>query len=153
VIKLWDVAMGQLVLTFKRHAGSVCSIACSRDGTRAVSGGSGDKTVKLCDVSTGRPCTLFSTQKGFSVSFSPDGARVVPGGADKILRVRDATTGRMVRSFEAHSSAITSVAFSPEGARLCWPECINNRIRKSAKMASYVVKEKADSAQIRECVS
>ena len=51
-----------------------------------------------------------------SVAFSPDGARVLSDGADKTLRLWDAGTGALIRTFGGHSSWVTSVAFSPDGA-------------------------------------
>ena len=52
------------------------------------------------------------------VAFSPDGAQVLSGGYDKSLKLWDATTGRLLRSFEGHSDEVTSVAFSPGTGRL-----------------------------------
>jgi WD40 repeat protein len=53
-----------------------------------------------------------------SVSFSPDGARVLTGGGDATLRLWDAATGALLRTFKGHSSSVESVAFSPDGARV-----------------------------------
>src|SRR5271165_6057968 len=66
--------------TLKGHTGFVFSVACSPDGKTLVSG-SGDQTIKLWDMATGKE---RSTLKGhmwgvWSVAFSPDGKRLASG--------------------------------------------------------------------------
>jgi WD40 repeat protein len=53
-----------------------------------------------------------------SAAFSPDGTRLLSGSQDKTVKLWDAATGRLLRTFEGHSDAVASVAFSPDGARV-----------------------------------
>ena len=53
-----------------------------------------------------------------SAAFSRDGTRLVSGSQDKTVKLWDAATGRLLRTFEGHSDAVTSVVFSPDAARL-----------------------------------
>lgn len=54
-----------------------------------------------------------------AVAFSPDGARIVSGGDDKMLRVWDASTGQpMGAPMQGHTRTVTSVAFSPDGTHI-----------------------------------
>src|ERR1700732_5116023 len=53
-----------------------------------------------------------------SVAFSPDGARVLTGSADKTARLWDAATGKEIRGFTGHEDVVMSAAFSPHGARV-----------------------------------
>src|SRR5262249_20062296 len=49
------------------------------------------------------------------VAFSPDGLSMLSGSVDSTLRLWDAATGRLLRTFEGHSSIVTSVGCSPDG--------------------------------------
>jgi WD40 repeat protein len=53
-----------------------------------------------------------------AVAFSPDGALIVSGSDDHMVRVWHVPTGRLVRRLEGHSSAVTAVAFSPDGTAI-----------------------------------
>ena len=53
-----------------------------------------------------------------SVSFSPDGKRIVSGSYDNTLKVWDAQTGQETLTLKGHSEAVTSVDFSPDGKRI-----------------------------------
>ncbi|KIJ39191.1 hypothetical protein M422DRAFT_175509 [Sphaerobolus stellatus SS14] len=61
--------------------------------------------------------TLTGHQAGInSVSFSPDGERVVSGSYDQTIRIWNAHTGELVSGpFQGHTDSISSVAFSPDG--------------------------------------
>ncbi|BDM78830.1 AAA-like domain-containing protein [Acaryochloris marina] len=54
-----------------------------------------------------------------SVSFSPDGTRIVSGSSDNTVRIWDAKTGRPIgEPLKGHWSAVFSVSFSPDGTRI-----------------------------------
>ncbi|KAF7968096.1 hypothetical protein HWV62_31995 [Athelia sp. TMB] len=54
-----------------------------------------------------------------SVSFSPDGSRIVSGSSDKTVRVWDLVTGQQALSpLEGHQDKVWSVSFSPDGSRI-----------------------------------
>ena len=53
-----------------------------------------------------------------SVSFSPDGTRIVTGSADQTAKVWDARTGTALLELKGHTGAVTSVSFSPDGTRI-----------------------------------
>ena len=52
------------------------------------------------------------------VAYSPDGTRIVSGGADKTLKMWDSATGAEVRLLKGHTVAVYSVGYSPDGKRI-----------------------------------
>lgn len=53
-----------------------------------------------------------------SLAFSPDGRLLLSGGHDGTLKLWDAETGQLLRTWLAHAQWIRSVAFSPDGRRM-----------------------------------
>ena len=53
-----------------------------------------------------------------SVAFSPEGARFATASLDFTIKLWDAATGRLLRTFEGHTKSVNSIAFSPDGSRL-----------------------------------
>jgi len=53
-----------------------------------------------------------------SVTFSPDGKRVVSGSDDNSVRIWDAESGEQLRQLDGHGSSVWSVAFSLDGKRV-----------------------------------
>jgi tetratricopeptide (TPR) repeat protein len=50
-----------------------------------------------------------------SVSFSPDGRRLLTGSKDKTVRLWDVATGEEAARFEGHTDKVWSVLFTPDG--------------------------------------
>lgn len=115
-IKLWDVASGRAIKTFKGHTDWVNSIAFSPDSRYALSGSS-DKMMKLWEVTSGRELRNFSGHSGSvtTVTFSPDGKNVLSGSEDSSLILWDITNGKEIRIYEGHSYRVNAVAYSPDG--------------------------------------
>jgi WD40 repeat protein len=101
------------------HIGQVRCAAFSRDGTRAVTGGSYG-TARLWDVKTGT--ALFELQGHtaavVSAAFSPDGSRVVTASSDDTARLWNAKTGAAISVLRGHGGPVISASFSPDGSRV-----------------------------------
>src|ERR1022692_2294701 len=108
----------RLLLTLKGHSDAVSDVAVTPDGKRAVSA-SGDKTLKLWDLRTGRTlCTLEGhSDSVLGVAVTPDGKRAVSASQDCTLNVWDLEAGRALLTLKGHSDAVSDVAVTPDGMR------------------------------------
>jgi WD40 repeat protein len=99
----------------------VNAVRFSPDGKTLATGGgelsrSGD--IVLFDVASGKPVKAWSEHHSDSVlclDFSPDGKRLASGAADKIARITDVATGKVLNTFEGHTHHVMGVAFRADG--------------------------------------
>lgn len=95
------------------HDDSVTSVAWHGDGVLVTA--SLDHTVKIWDVSTGKPThTLRGHSRGVtSVCIAGSGKNLVSAGIDQNLRVWNVDTAELVRSLSNHTKRVTALAPRP----------------------------------------
>jgi small GTP-binding protein len=102
-------------LQLAHGAASINDYAFSPDGKRALSG-SGDRSVRLWDLETGRCLRTFNghTDLVQRVALSSDGRRAISGAEDGTVRVWDVETGDCLRVLEGHADSVLCVAWGSD---------------------------------------
>jgi hypothetical protein len=125
-VKVWNAESGSLMMTLEGHDGKVYSVDISHDSTRILSLGDGDiDTAKLWNANTGEiQHTLhFDEAHGTCCSFSPNSTTFLVGveplgdGAYE-LKLYNAKTYELQRSFKGHADWICSCSFAHDGATI-----------------------------------
>jgi WD40 repeat protein len=139
-IKVWDAASGKLLLTLRGHGKGVNAAAFTPDGSRIVSGGiwdvapnaaTGFGKLRFWNAETGELIrTIDAHHEAIeALAISPDGTRVATGSSlDPVsfgrlyqietIRLWDAATGTLIRTFGGPTVPVQALAFSPDGGRL-----------------------------------
>ena len=117
--KIWDANTSAEV--YRLNTGLWAKTASwSPDGTRIVANIAARRGASILDAKIG---TEIHKLKGHtddvrSVSFSPDGSRVVSASRDKTAKVWDAKSGAELLTLKGHSASVNSATFSADGSRL-----------------------------------
>ena len=114
LIRVCDVASGEVVSEIQKHEGNLAAIALSPDGHTLAT------THELWDWAAE---TVRATYHGHdegvkAIAFAPDGSTFVTGSSDKTLKLWEMATGAALRTFHGHTGWVTAVAFSPDGSRI-----------------------------------
>jgi WD40 repeat protein len=111
-----DSASPPALMTYPMHDNAVFGVSISPDGLTAVAA-SGDHTVRLVELATGRELRVFSGHSAGveCVAFSPDGRMALSGSDDHTLKLWDVAGGNEIRTFRGHDDAVICLAFSPDG--------------------------------------
>jgi len=92
-----------LIRKFPKMPGRVFDVEFSADAARVVAGSSdqGQGYVQVFNAADGKSIAQMDGQGGgvFAVTFSPDGKQVASGGFDGKVRINDAATGKLIKSF------------------------------------------------------
>ncbi|MBW8051387.1 MAG: hypothetical protein FVQ77_13810 [Cytophagales bacterium] len=132
-VKIWDIEANKEIKTLQGHTKAVNSVAYGKVGNFLATA-SNDKTVKIWDFETGSEKQSYSEhlRKVKCVAISPDGRYVASAGGDiqqtankkilernnRIVIIREVSTGKIIRKIAAHKKLIRTLTFSPDGKYL-----------------------------------
>ncbi len=114
-VQVWDVVHGKLDRTTGYESALNVGFAWNPQGRQFAYRGNG--MVCLWDATHMQQQHLFGTDI-LAAEWDPSGQRLATGGADGFIRFWNATTGKEVQSFRAHTQPILSIAWSPDGSRM-----------------------------------
>jgi WD40 repeat protein len=125
-LTLWKIADGTLANRVRGLAERTYGIRYSGDGKwlATASGDPGQYGLARLWASepagAGKPVRDLaeSPDAVFAVAFSPDGKKLATAGADRIVRVHETETGKVLVQIEDHADWIFDIAFSPDGKKL-----------------------------------
>ncbi len=124
-IKLWDAETGRALRTLLGHKARVNGLAFNKNGSRLVSAGS-DGTVREWHPADGTHRLVLDQpqQPIHALALHPDDRHLATvhwkdvRAASYEVRVWDLETARPTQVFRQHDSALTGLAYSPDGRRL-----------------------------------
>jgi predicted Ser/Thr protein kinase len=121
-VHLWDLETGQELAVSMRHDALVGAVAFSPDGRTLATGGM-DSSLKLWDVRAAmageaRREMLRQPSGITALSYAGEGAWLITGHANRVLRVHDARTSRLMATLRGPEGAISLLCAAPDGRRL-----------------------------------
>jgi WD40 repeat protein len=115
-LKVWDLTRTAEPATPREHGDRVRAVGITPNGEIALSS-SEDHTMRLWDMKSGTVLKTFENHH-WVFAVSPDGTKVVSGGAWGGCRVWELQTAKQLLSFERHTDRIVSIAITPDGKQV-----------------------------------
>jgi WD40 repeat protein len=116
VLKLWDIPRSRY-RKWETRIDWLMSVVLSPDGGR-IAAARDDLTILVFEFDTLKKVLEFKVPEGPSphLSFSPDGSRLVTGAG--MVRVWDATSGRLLQALQGPRKPVRKVGFPPGHLRI-----------------------------------
>jgi WD40 repeat protein len=123
-VQRWELATGNLAHEWKLddkdgfHPRDV-KFSADRRFLILIDSGGDKGQLRLIDLTNYRQVVRLEKKPGlFSAAVSPDARTLATGGRDKVVRLWDVPSGRLLREMEGHSNWVIAVCFSPDGKTL-----------------------------------
>ncbi|MDY7109662.1 MAG: protein kinase, partial [Planctomycetota bacterium] len=118
IVRLWSAVPGHEPAILSTHEGSSSGLTFSPDGRCLASAGAHGAVV-VTDVETRRVVARMHGEAAFgSVSYAPDGQRLLTGAEDGTIWIWDLLSGRRCGSLKGHTAPIRWLRFSDDGSLL-----------------------------------
>ncbi len=121
-IALWDLTNGSKVSTFKRNEARIWSVTFVDDGTKFAASSHDWKTALWDATSSNAPLHVFEGHRSavqvVAYTKTPRGPMIATGGADKTIKMWNAETFKLVRTYRGHRDFVNHIAFSQDGNRM-----------------------------------
>lgn len=93
-------------------------VTWSRDGQSLLAVAPNERAVVFTPAGEERRQWPAPAGEWNAFALSNDGRRVVTGGEDRLLRIRDVRTGKELARWQGHEAPVTALTFSPDGKLL-----------------------------------
>lgn len=115
-LRFWNAASGTAEGVLGAHPQRISGVAYHPDGTQLATLGD-EGTLRLWQLPPAQPVQFAGNGNSVTaVALTVDGKNLVTGGADKTIRVFDATNGQQVRTFPDVPEAVTSLALNADSS-------------------------------------
>ena len=117
-VRIWDIGTTQELAKFDGHDSLVSSVAFSPDGSRAISGGYDGSVIWWDAVSFRELRRLDGEAKSVHAIALHPSKKLAAIAADRSVILWDVSTGEIVKRWESHDIAATTVSFAENGSVL-----------------------------------